>query len=157
MSWKIKYNLFNRHILVHKHDRVWIEAYKKELDYFCCECNSPYESPHVATLTGVTPRPNNRTYFEIYEFFNGKILRINPQPCTDPSLWDEYGHKHENIKWQARVIEGKVCCPKCLELAPAGKGTDAYPLENYLRPFATNVWTGRDPLNPEETYFIEYY
>jgi len=157
MSWKIKYNLFNRHILMHKHDNVWVEAYKKELDYFCCECDLKYESPHVATLTGVTPRPNNRTYFKINELFTFKFLQINPQPCTDPSQWDEYGHKHDDIKWKARVIDDKVCCPKCLELAPEGKGTEAYKLENPFRGFTTTVWTGKDLLSPEESYGIEYY
>lgn len=164
MTWKIKYNLFNRHILMHKHGNVWAESYKKERDYFCCECDSKYESPHVAALTGVTARPNNRTYFEIYELFKGKVLRINPQPCTDISKWDSYGHTHEyendknykNVKWKARDINGKVCCPECLELAPEGVVVDASPVSNPLRQFGTNVWVNKDPENPEEMWNIQY-
>lgn len=106
---------------MHRHDKVWIEVYKKDREYFCCKCEEKYEFPHVATLTGVTARPNNRTYFEIYELFNGKILRLNIQPCTDPANWDSYGHRHNDTFWNPIRIDGKVCCPECLEESPANQ------------------------------------
>lgn len=117
MNWIVKNNLFNRNILLHQHEERWVEAYEKENNVFCCKCDEEYPHKRLLTLLDIFPRPNNRSYLEIYCNFRKKDLKINPSP---PNLdeWDEFGHQHQSGSWQPVLYQDQKICPNCLELAP---------------------------------------
>lgn len=127
--WIIKNNLFQKNLLLHRHDNIWVESYEKDNNVYCCKCDEEYTKKELLTLLDIFPRPNNRAYLEIYNYFRRKTLRINPSP-PEPNSWTDWGHIHGEEEWKPVIISGKKTCPNCLELAPEKEYKDLIIVEN---------------------------
>lgn len=136
--WVIKTKLFGRNILLHQHNDYWVESYKKENSVFCCECNLEYDKKTILPLMDIFPRPNNRSYWEIFDNFRKNRLQINPPPCKI-STWNEFGHEHGEESWQPVLWQGQKLCPDCLELAPERDFGDLTSVEDLKKYFPAKL------------------
>jgi len=118
MEWIIK-TIEYRTVAFHKHNDTWVESYRDGEKILCCECDEAHQNPVVLLLTNCDPRPNCKAYLEYNSYFKKKGLKIRPLPSSNPEEWNDYGHNHETQGvWKPVIMQEKVVCPSCLELAP---------------------------------------